>query len=129
MLNGANNFTTITEDQTSNAGNFVSDLIAGQVTDVDIPAQPLGIAITGLTAINGKWQYSLDGGGTWTDVVAVSNTSALLLRPGDKVRFLPDGMNGSTDTLTFRAWDQTGSTAGLQGTNGGHLANPSPRAP
>ena len=89
------------------------DLIAGHVTDVDTGAVQ-GIAITALTATNGKWQYSLDAGSTWTDVGAVSDTSSLLLRSIDKVRFLPDGMNGGTDTISFRAWDQTGATAGQQ---------------
>ena len=32
------------------------------------------------------------------------------------MRFLPDAKNGDTGTITFRAWDQSGSSAGQQGT-------------
>ena len=79
--------------------------------DVDAGAVK-GIAITGLTSTNGTWQYSIDGGTTWTAVGAVSNTMALLLDASDKIRFLPDGNNGGTDTITHRAWDETAGTHG-----------------
>ena len=124
VLSGANNFTTITEDQTANSGDLVSSLLSGQVTDVDSGAVS-GIAITGLTSGTGTWQYSTDGGSTWTNVGSVSNTSALLLRSSDKLRLIPDGQNGTTASLTFRAWDQTSGTAGSTAdtsTNGGTTA-------
>ena len=41
--------------------------------------------------------------------------SALLLRSTDLVRFLPDGKNGNTGSITYRAWDQTAGTAGNEG--------------
>ncbi|MCE6983043.1 hypothetical protein EI534_38010, partial [Pseudomonas frederiksbergensis] len=47
---------------------------------------------------------------------SVAANSALLLRATDKVRFVPDGANGTTATLTYNAWDQTCVTAGQQGT-------------
>ncbi len=47
---------------------------------------------------------------------AVSNASALLLRSTDLLRFVPDAQNATTGDITFRAWDQTGSTNGAQGT-------------
>ena len=75
-----------------------------------------GIAITGLTSGNGTWQYSTNGGSNWTSLGVVSNTSALLLRSTDLVRFVPNGQNATTGDITFRAWDQTGVTAGQQGT-------------
>lgn len=60
-----------------------------------------GIAITGLAnAATGKWQYST--GGAWTDVGTVSATSALLLRSTDSIRFVPDGKNGGTATITYK---------------------------
>ncbi len=43
---------------------------------------------------------------------AVSDVAALLLRDTDRVRFLPDAMNGGTATISFRAWDQTDGVAG-----------------
>src|SRR5205807_641034 len=82
-------------------------------------------AITALSSTNGAWQFSTDGGTTWTAVGAVSNSSALLLRSTDKVRFLPDGNNGGSDTITYRAWDQTSGSAGTKvgtTTNGGTSA-------
>ncbi len=84
-----------------------------------------GIAITSLNTGFGKWQYSLDGGTSWLDVGTVSNTSALLLRNTDSIRFLPQFENGSTPDFTFRAWDHTSGTAGTKvttATNGGTTA-------
>ena len=93
----------------------MSDLIAGYVTDVDVGAVQ-GIAITALTASNGKWQYSLDAGKTWNDVGAVSDTSSLLLRSIDKLRFLPDTMNGGIDHDQLPGLGSDGRHRGLQGT-------------
>ena len=56
---------------------------------------------------------------------AVSDSAALLLRASDLVRFVPDGYNGGTDTITYRAWDQTLGTAGTladTSSNGGTSA-------
>ena len=124
VLTGANNFTTITEDQTTNTGDLVLTLISGKVTDVDTGAVN-GIAVTSLSSGTGTWQYSIDGGSTWTAVGTVSNTSALLLRSTDRLRFVPDGLNGTTASVTFRAWDQTSGTQGTKvdtTTNGGTTA-------
>src|SRR6185436_12914093 len=124
VLAGANDFTTITEDQTTNGGDLVSTLISGLVTDVDSGAVN-GIAVTGLVSSTGAWQYSTDAGTTWTGVGSVSGTSALLLRSTDKLRFVPDGANSTTASVTFCAWDQTSGTAGSLAdttTNGGTTA-------
>src|SRR5262249_34483718 len=85
VLSGANNFTTISEDQTTNGGDLVSTLISGQVSDVDAGAVN-GIAVTGLTSGTGTWQYSTDNGSTWTNVGSVKDSSALVWRSGDKLR-------------------------------------------
>src|SRR5439155_1534733 len=85
--------------------------LAGQVSDVDTGAVS-GIAVTGLLSSTGTWQYSTDSGSTWTAVGTVSSSSALLLRSTDSLRFVPDGQNGTTASLTFCAWDQTSGTAG-----------------
>jgi VCBS repeat-containing protein len=108
---------TISEDETSNAGQAVSDLVGASIADVDNGAVQ-GIAVTGATLASGHgtWQHSTDAGSSWTPIGTVSENAALLLRPEDRVRFLPDGQNGATAGLTYRAWDQTGSTAGGQGT-------------
>jgi VCBS repeat-containing protein len=123
---------TIDEDQTANDGQTISSILntsqssmsGPSVSDVDDGALT-GIAITDFTAQNGSWQYSIDGGTTWLDFGIYSDGQALLLGADDKVRFVPDGANGGTDTLTYRAWDQTsgihGDTADTT-TNGGSTA-------
>ena len=114
--------TAITEDQTANVtdpGQTVSSFIGASISDVDAGAVK-GIAITGLTSTSGTWQYSIDGGTTWTAIGAVSNSTALLLDASDKIRFLPDDNNGGTDTMTYRAWDET---AGTHGTTADTSAN------
>ena len=116
---GAMIFTTITEDQTANSGNTVASIISSaggdRITDVDAGAAE-GIAVTALTSGNGTWEYSVNGGTNWTAVGAVSDSSALLLRSNDLLRFVPNGQNATTGEITFRAWDQTGASAGQQGT-------------
>ncbi|MCP4550230.1 MAG: hypothetical protein GY835_27530, partial [bacterium] len=122
---GTSTFTTITEDETNNAGELVSDIVASAggdpITDVNSGASE-GIAITDLTSGNGTWQYSTNGGASWSGVGSVSDNSALLLRPEDMLRFEPDAMNGTTASITYRAWDQTSETVGTKvstTTNGG----------
>ena len=125
---GDTEFTTITEDDLNNAGETVADLIASaggnRITDVDNGAVE-GIAIRSVLSGNGTWQYSLDGGTNWLDVGTVSNSSALLLRDTDMLRFQPNGETGTTAHLSVRAWDQTTGTAGTKvntGVGGGSTA-------
>ncbi|WP_313603677.1 DUF4347 domain-containing protein [Comamonas jiangduensis] len=113
MLPVAPTLSGLTDTSTNNGGNTVLSLLGG-VTDVDNGALK-GMAITGVTGTYGTWQYSIDGGGTWSNVGAVSVTSALVLASQNLVRFVPDGIHGETATITYKAWDQTGGTAGLQG--------------
>src|SRR5690606_32155790 len=76
-----------------------------------------GIAITGLDAAHGTWQYTLDGS-TWIDIGAVSAGAALLL-PADgiaRIGFTPNAdYNGTiAQALSFRAWDRSAGTAGTR---------------
>ena len=114
--------TTITEDDTGNSGDLISAIVTTDITDVDSGASE-GIAITSLTSSNGTWEYNTGSG--WTAVGAVSNSSALLLRDADSLRFVPDGQNADTAAVTYRAWDQTSGAAGTKvdaSTNGGTTA-------
>ena len=115
VLSGANDLAPVAEDPATNPGTPVSDLVAGQVTDADAGALR-GIAVVAVDDTNGTWQYSTDGGASWTDFGAVSLASGRLLAADAStyVRFVPDAnFNGTvTDGLTFRAWDQTSGTAG-----------------
>lgn len=104
--------TGISDTDINNAGQTVASIVGTSIADVDSGALQ-GIAITGLASGTGTWQFSLDGGSSWTDVGAVAANSALLLRATDRVRFVPDGVSGTTASLTYAAWDQSG---GAQGT-------------
>lgn len=104
----------LSDGQTNDTGVLVSSLYSTNYTDVDTVAIK-GIAITGLNRGNGNWQFSTDGGTSWSNFGVIAVNSALLLRSTDRVRFVPDGVNGTTADFTFRAWDQTGLSIGLQG--------------
>ncbi|MDB5335317.1 MAG: hypothetical protein JWN70_936 [Planctomycetaceae bacterium] len=115
-LSGANNFTTITEDPVSNPGTLLSTIVSGHVTDSDAGAMG-GVAVTALDNTNGMWQWSANGGYDWSNFGTPSSTAARLLIADSNtyVRFVPNAnWNGTvTNGFTFRAWDQTGGTAGL----------------
>ena len=104
---------TIDEDATGNAGEVISALLGGAITDLDIGSVE-GIAVTGLVSGNGAWEYSTDGGVSWTAVGAVSDASALLLRDTDRVRFVPDGENADAGSFSYRAWDRTTGSPGTK---------------
>lgn len=125
---GAMALTTINEDQTTNGGNTVAAIIASaggdRITDLDSGAVE-GIAINALTSGNGVWEFSINGGSSWTAIGAVSDSSALLLRDVDLVRFVPDAVTGTAASFDFRAWDQTSGPFGTKvdvSTNGGTTA-------
>ncbi|MBE9146926.1 beta strand repeat-containing protein, partial [Planktothrix mougeotii] len=96
------------------------------ISDVDTTTILKAIAITA-TDNNGTWQYSTNNGTTWTNFPTVSNSNALLLDAGNKVRFQPNANYNGTipNALTFRAWDKSTGTAGSTAdttTNGGTTA-------
>lgn len=73
------------------------------------------MAITGVVDSNGKnvkrgtWQFSLDNGTNWNDIVGVSATNALVL-PDDgnaRIRFLPIKKTKGFFSISYRAWDQS----------------------
>ena len=99
-------------------GTLVSSLIDTGGThnnfsdaDGDLP----GIAITGVNLQGGTLYYSTDAGTTWSDVAAVSESSARVLFADANTRlaFTPAmNFNGSiSDVVTFKAWDRTGGHA------------------
>ena len=104
--------TAITEDDRDNAGDTVATLIASAggdlITDVDTGAVE-GIAVVDASS---AFDYSLDGGASWQRMANVSSTYALLLRPSDLIRFVPNEIASQTEDIEFRAWDQTSGVAG-----------------
>ncbi len=124
---GTMTMSSINENETTNSGQIVSAIIASglgdRITDADAGALE-GIAITSLASGNGVWQYSLDGS-SWLDVGIVSESAALLLRATDHLRFVPNGLNGTSASFDFRAWDQSGGIVATKvdtTTNGGVTA-------
>jgi Ca2+-binding RTX toxin-like protein len=75
-----------------------------------------GIAIISTVETHGTWEFSIDDGVTWSGVGHVSENPALLLREADRLRFIPDEIDGGTSSITYRGWDQSGSTVGQHGT-------------
>ena len=126
--------TAIKEDARTNTGTPISVLIASSgintITDLNRGAKE-GIALTDVNASYGRWQYTTNGGTTWTNVGAVSEISALLLGSDaqnlNRLRLVPArDYNGTiADAITFRAWDQTAGSNGVKvsiSTNGGFTA-------
>ncbi len=115
-------FAAVTEDDVNNSGNTVASILASVsgdlVTDTDAGAVE-GIAVTNASS---AFDYSLDGGTTWQRVDNVWTFNALLLRSTDLIRLVPNEVASQSETIEFRAWDQTAGTAGTYATtffNGG----------
>src|SRR5262249_47600310 len=64
VLSGTNNLPSINENTPGN-GTLISSLLAGQVTDADAGSLS-GIAVTAVDNTHGTWQYSNNGGTSWT---------------------------------------------------------------
>lgn len=115
VLNTSNPFTlnAFTNGSTINPGTLVSTLLGQNVTDVDMNALR-GIAIIGLTGTTtGTWQYSTNSGTTWNTITStISNSSALLLRSQDLIRYVPKTTFHGSVGLQFRAWDQMSGVVG-----------------
>ena len=101
--------TSIVEDDAGPLGTPVANLMSG-ASDVDGPVA--GIAIVAVDDANGTWQISTDDGVTYTDIVGVSASNALLASDAATIRFVPaPDFNGSAG-VTFHAWDGSAHAAG-----------------
>lgn len=96
---------------TSPPSVLVSSVLGSNVSDSDAGALR-GLAITALDNTLGTWQYSTNAGTNWFNLTTVSNTSALLLRSNDSLRFYPKSGASGIASFVFRAWDQTSGSAG-----------------
>ncbi len=69
----------------------------------------IGIAVIGFSraTTRGDWEFSTDGGESWTTIDGVSEHNALhLVADGQtRLRLRPDGSHTGTARLTVRAWD------------------------
>jgi hypothetical protein len=113
----------IAEDALNPSGTTVAALLAsgaGGVPVSDLDAlDPRGIAVTGLDAVNGSWQFSTTGGASWSAFGSVSNSDAVLLDASALIRFVPNANFNGTVSLTFRAWDGYSGSNGLSGVDTG----------
>ncbi len=106
-------------------GDTVSDLVGGLFSDPD--SHFAGIAITSdLATSQGAWQFSSNGGTSWTIfgfLSAVSDASALVLASSDLLRFVPaTGFVGTAPSLTAHLIDDSapianGGSVNLSGAN------------
>lgn len=94
---------SINEDDYSNAGVVVSNLLSGKVTE---PATT-GIAVVALDNTNGAWQYYNTQGNIWYNIEPVSNTNAFLLLKSEKIRFVPAKDWNGTASIEYKLWDTT----------------------
>jgi hypothetical protein len=102
-------------EQAENGGTTVAELVdAARISDPEGSAN-LGIAVTSVDSTHGSWEYTTDGGDTWTSFSDLSAFGTLLLA-GDTesaIRFLPDLGYEGTAPISFRAWDGTSGSPGL----------------
>ncbi len=103
------NITTISEDDFNSFGDPVSDLLTF-VTDLD-QFDEFGVAIIDSVEEKGAWQFTTNGGVSWTEFGIVNESSALLLHSlpegMHRVRFVPDENFNGEALFQFRAWDLT----------------------
>ena len=101
----------IDEDNQDNPGIAITEIFnsnGGLISDDNFNDRD-GAAISAVDNTNGVWQYSVDGGASWMDVVIGENEALPLLNEAtSKVRFIPStDFNGSVvNGITLRAWDQ-----------------------
>ncbi|MFO1350909.1 MAG: integrin alpha [Gammaproteobacteria bacterium] len=99
----------VLEDVANPTGATTSSLFQSRFSDP--PGNTLaGVAVVAnnANAAQGNWQSSIDGN-TWSNIGAVSATSAVVLDSTHKLRFLPAAnFNGAPGSLSVRLWDGTG---------------------
>jgi glucose/arabinose dehydrogenase len=94
----------ITPSPTDSLGGVVGTFANGGVP---------GIAVVGLPGSSmGTWQFSLDGGAHWMNFGTVSASTARLLGPNDKVRFVPGATYAGGASISYRSWNLTGGSDG-----------------
>ena len=99
------------ENAAAPASIKIATLLTGSYKDPDGSKNTdPGIAVIGMAG-DGLWQYSPNGS-SWTTIVGVSVTQALLLPGGDSLRFMPAANWSGPASLLFLAWDGSQGKAG-----------------
>jgi hypothetical protein len=107
----------IVEDTTNSAGDTVQTIMS-QLGTAYTPANSTdakGIAIISAPNTNGVWQYSINGGSSWTNIPPLTGTNHFLLSAAsaaNKIRFVPTTNFYGSSSILFRGWDtKTGTNA------------------
>ena len=124
-ISGSPTLTAIAEDDAAPTGTTVADIVIdGSITDADGAME--AIAVTSVDNANGTWEYSIDGGSSYSAVGTVSDNSALLLDGAAMLRFVPNADYNGSATFSYRAWDGSSGANGDKGVdasvNGGVTA-------
>ncbi|OQX09412.1 MAG: hypothetical protein BWK80_46945 [Desulfobacteraceae bacterium IS3] len=110
-------------DEIANKGNSVAEIVAdGSITDADIAegsSAPEAVAVVSVDNSNGKWEYSVDSGTSWTAFATGTGSiidlsaQARLLDESHLIRFVPTlyYWEGKAEFF-FRAWDKSSGIAG-----------------
>lgn len=110
-VTGASALAAVDEDTISPSGASVVSLLTG-FSDLDGNALA-GVAISANTAnasTEGRWQYSVNNGVSWSNIGVVDATSALLVNSAAKLRFLPVlNYYGTPASIRLHAVDNSGS--------------------
>ena len=120
IASGAASLAATLEDTLNPAGATVAALFGANFSDVADAGNPAhnqlaGVAVRGqsVSAAQGRWQYSTDGGGAWANFGAIPDTNALSLGVNDRLRFLPAAnFNGTPTNLSVRLIDNSTAVTG-----------------
>ncbi len=115
LASGNASLAAVLEDATAPAGATVASLFAGRFSDAADAANPAmnqfaGVAVVAQAALSsqGAWQFSTDGGSSWANFGALSDTTAVALATTDWLRFLPAAnYQGTPGGLTVRLLDNS----------------------
>src|SRR5207253_3134251 len=131
---GSATLAAINEDTAAPTGASVTSLFSGNFSDTTDTVTGgssantfAGIAISSYTvdASKGAWQYSTDGGTSWTALGAATTTTAITLNASDLLRFVPAAnYNGAATALSANVIESgqtitSGTTINLTGATGG----------
>ena len=96
-----------TDEDEITDGLTVNDIFAGRFSDAD--GVFTGIAVVDrASASEGSWEYSVDSGTTWSDIVGLSPSQALFLDVDTQLRFVPDtDYFGPTPSLSVHGIDDS----------------------
>ena len=74
----------------TNPGDMLNTVSGLKVSDPD-PGSVAGVAVVGVDAGLGTWQYTTNGGASWIDLGPASNqqVTLLVINSNDRLRFLP----------------------------------------